>query len=199
MENKIQSTNPKKTSQNGFLEPILTKLRTKKIEDYTKNKIVLDFGCGEKLSTLRHILPRVKEAHGYDILYSGLPVQKTEDNISVYGNLSQIESKIEIITSLACFEHLEQDELKIILKDLSKVCTDKAQIIGTVPRPPAKPVLEFLSYRLKLIDPKQIKDHKIYYNKSTLEKILRGTPWTLTKYETFQLNMNSFFVLTKNS
>ena len=59
--------------------------------------------------------------------------------------------------------------------------------------------LEFLSYKLRLIDPSQIKDHEVYYNKTMLENALQGTGWKLDFYKRFQFGMNSFFQLKKTN
>ncbi len=59
----------------------------------------------------------------------------------------------------------------------------------------ARPVLEMLSYHLRLIDASQIRNHMVYYDNLWLPEILSDTPWQLQCYHTFQLGMNSFFML----
>ena len=189
-------SNPKSTSQKAVLERFLTYWRTSKIRPYIQGKRVLDFGCGEHLRTLRAIQPLILQGIGYDILFQGLPPQEI-DAFKIFGSLDQIEEEIDCVTSLACFEHIEPEFLPEILRNLFKVTSKQGKIIGTVPRPPAKPVLEFLSYKLGLIDKTQILDHKIYYDKSSLKKQIQNTGWKMTHYSTFQFGMNSFFVLEK--
>ena len=193
---KPMVTNPKNTSQDGVLESFLANWRTRLIRPYVKGKRVLDFGCGDHLTTLKGIAPLIKKGFGYDILFQNLPPQPALDFV-LYGSLFDIKEQIDCVTSLACFEHLEPHELTRVLLDLHKITGPKAQIVGTVPRPPAKPVLEFLSYRLSLIDKSQILDHKVYYDKKSLKEALKGTGWQLSVYKTFQFRMNSFFMMTK--
>ena len=171
---------------------------------YTKDAVVLDFGCGAHLKTLRTIGNRASARYGIDSVFKGRESFTTADQISVTGAFSQLSTllkehsrTINRIVSLACFEHLEAHELQLVLAELHKVSSEDAILVGTVPTPAAKPVLEFLSYKLKLIDPTQIEDHKVYYNKKTLEAALPGTGWRLQSYKTFQFGMNSFFVFHK--
>lgn len=193
--NELVLSNPKKTTQSALLERPLTWWRTSKIRKFIKDKSVLDFGCAAHLTTLRAIKPFVKQAAGYDILFANLDPQLSSDGIKVYGRLEQIQEKFDVVTALACFEHIERSELPGILQNLKSVTHSNGAIIGTVPRPPAKPVLEFLSYRLGLIDESQIRDHKIYYDRKTLANTVEKGGWTLTGYATFQFRFNSFFVL----
>ena len=85
------------------------------------------------------------------------------------------------------------------MDELALISSDDAVLLATVPTPWAKPVLEFLSYKLRLIDPSQIKDHEVYYNKTMLENALQGTGWKLDFYKRFQFGMNSFFQLKKTN
>lgn len=192
---ELKVSNPKKTSQSGFLESPLTWMRTRKVRPYVRNKDVLDFGCGQHLETLRQLRPIARNVAGFDILFNNVRPQVTSDGISVYGQLEDIRNKFDVITALACFEHIEQCELPLILAELKRFVSPYGHIIGTVPRPPAKPVLEFLSYRLGIIDASQIRDHKIYYNRHELEKTALKGGWKMIHYKHFQLGMNSFFIL----
>jgi hypothetical protein len=106
---------------------------------------------------------------------------------------------INCILSLACFEHLEPEHCRQVLKELASIAVKDTILVGTVPTPPAKPVLEFLSYRLGLIDRTQIEDHKIYYDRETLSDMIAGTGWEMIEYRRFQLGMNSFFKLKRVS
>lgn len=159
----------------------------------------MDFGCGEHLQTLSGIKSRITKGIGYDILFRGLPPQTSPMGFKIYGSISEINIKVDTIISLACFEHIEPEKLPDILKELVSVSHNDTIIVGTVPRPPAKPILEFLSYKLRLIDPSQIKDHKVYYSEKTLRAVLNNSGWILSEYKTFQFYMNSFFILSRSN
>jgi hypothetical protein len=175
-------------------------MRTRRIASYVRGKNVLDFGCGREARTLRAVRASARAVAGYDPCFEGQARQEV-DGVPVFGSLRDLAalSRFDLVTSLACFEHIEPELLPQVLTDLACVTTEEALIVGTVPTPPGRPVLEFLSYRLGLIDRSQIEDHKIYYDRRTLaENVARGG-WELRRYERFQLGMNSFFVLGKKA
>ena len=98
---------------------------------------------------------------------------------------------------MAVFEHIDPFILIDILNELTDRTSKNAIIFGTTPTPLARPVLEFLSYKLKLIDESQVRDHEIYYDDFWFNKILSNTNWILSYYKTFQFGLNSEFILSK--
>lgn len=64
---------------------------------------------------------------------------------------------------LAVIEHLSYPIE--MLKEIERVLKPSGILLLTAPSHLAKPVLEFLSYRLHIIDEREIRDHKRYYNK----------------------------------
>lgn len=167
---------------------------------------VLDFGCGIHLRTLRLIGAKARARYGIDSAFASTSAYTTDDGICVVGSfedlrqaLIQDRQKITCILSLACFEHLEPANCREVLKELADIAAPNCLLVGTVPTPPAKPVLEFLSYRLRLIDRTQIEDHKIYYDQGTLSQMINGTGWEMIEYRRFQLGMNSFFRFKKTA
>ena len=98
---------------------------------------------------------------------------------------------------MAVFEHIPPFQLVDVLVALDRVSTPDALILGTVPTPSARPVLEFLSFKLGLIDPSQISDHWVYYDDLWLKEIVALSPWRVKSYQRFQFGMNSQFILGK--
>jgi SAM-dependent methyltransferase len=206
MANSEQLIESKTTTQRAPLERLLTTLRTNRIKPYIIGQNVLDFGCGAYLRTLRAVSPDGRQRIGIDSVFKNQPPHMTVDQITVVGSFSDLNGyldsqnkKIDCIISLACFEHFETNDLRLVLKELAAVSTPNVTLIGTVPTPPAKPVLEFLSYKLGLIDRSQIEDHRVYYDKETLSDALKDTGWILVEYKTFQFGMNSFFRFSKTN
>lgn len=194
----------KTTTQKAPLERFLTYLRTRKIVRFVPGRTVLDFGCGAHFKTLRAMGAAAHARYGIDSVFKSKPAFETEDHIHIVGGFSDLDlllkkhnRAIDLIVSLACFEHLKADELGPVLRELYKVSSPNARLMGTVPRPAAKPVLEFLSYKLRLIDASQIEDHEVYYDRNLLVEALSGTGWILESYRTFQFGFNSFFVFKK--
>ena len=188
----------KRTTQHAPLEGLLTRHRTRKILPYAKGKRVLDFGCGAHLHTLRTLKNVATARIGFDRLFAGQPAQKTGDDITLIGCLEEIANRqINCVTALACFEHLEPDLFNTTLATLHHFTDEDAIVVGTVPTPPAKPLLEFLSYRLALIDRSQIEDHQVYYDRTLLANTVAKAGWQLDEYKLFQFGFNSFFCLRK--
>ncbi len=188
----------KSTTQNAFLERFLANQRTKQIGNVIKDKAVLDFGCGVNLWTAQSLLESARFVHGID---SSLPdALQNHSGIQVYKTFEQIKFKeYEVITALAVFEHLGLFEFLDVLSKLNQITTPQAIIVGTIPTPISRPILEFLSYKLRLIDPSQIRDHKFYYDDLSFAEMLSHSPWKLDSYTTFQLGLNSRFLLTKRN
>src|SRR4029079_4754423 len=69
----------------------------------------------------------------------------------------------DVITMLAVLEHLN-DPLRV-LAEIRRVLSPRGTLILTVPSHAAKPVLEFLAYRLHLVSHAEIADHKRYYGR----------------------------------
>ena len=194
----------KVTTQKAPLESLLTYLRTQKIKPYVTGKNILDFGCGQHCSTLTTLEPLVQKRVGMDIFYRGQGILEEGDDFYIVVCFETLRSllanknfQVDCITALASFEHLEIEELTYVLQEL-KSTTIAKQIVGTVPTPLAKPILEFLSYKLRLIDPSQIRDHKVYYSHAHLQQVAQAGGWSLVEYQTFQFGLNSFFLLSRD-
>lgn len=198
-------TESKITTQKAPLEAFLRRRRIAQIRQYVQGKNVLDFGCGENAVTLRDLKPLCRLRVGLDIRYRGLPTQNPEPGLFLGGDFSQLQEiqeahgfRVETVISLATFEHLWEYELLEVLHSIREN-TSAERIIGTAPTPMAKPVLEFLSYRLGLIDKSQILDHKVYYTPAHLTQTVNDGGWRMQTYRTFQLGFNSFFILERRA
>ena len=186
------------TSQDAPLERILSYFRYKRTIKYIRNKKVLDFGCGLKNWNSKFIGRYPKLMHGLD---RSMPSAGVNHNVlEIFKDIQDLPfNDYEIVLSMAVFEHIDPFILIDILSELTDRTSKNAIIFGTTPTPLARPVLEFLSYKLKLIDESQIRDHEIYYDDFWFNKILSKTDWILSYYKTFQFGLNSEFILSKNS
>ena len=184
------------TSQNAPLERILSYFRYKRTIKYIKNKKVLDFGCGIKNWNYEFIGRYPKLLHGLD---RSMPSAGVNHNVfDIFRDIQDLPfNDYEIVLSMAVFEHIDPFILIDILSELTDRTSKNAIIFGTTPTPLARPVLEFLSYKLRLIDESQIRDHEIYYDDFWFNKVLSKTDWTLSYYKTFQFGLNSEFILSK--
>lgn len=182
------------TTQKAPLERFLARQRTKRVRALVQGRTVLDFGCGAQAWSARELKPLCHRIDGLEPTVAPGVVH----GIQVVNQLEQLRHHdYEVVIALAVFEHLHPYQLQQVLHQLNAITVPEALVVGTVPTPWARPVLELLSYRLRLIDRSQIRDHKVYYDDLWLPEILNDTPWQLQRYRTFQLGMNSFFVLQK--
>ena len=192
----------KETTQHAPLEGLLSRIRSRRIRNEVVGaEHVLDFGCGEFLHNLR-AMSDVPRRYGLDIRFADRPSGQEVDGIWVGGSFEHLRKKvshacIERVTALAVFEHLTRDVFLNVLGELASVTTATARIAATVPTPSARPVLEFLSFRLGLIDRSQIEDHQVYYDRPMLEETLASSPWRIERYSRFLAGMNSSFVMVK--
>ena len=181
-----------------LLEPFLRKMRIRKIKPHIpKDCVLCDVGCGFNAKFLHDISPYVRKGIGLD--------KKIENFKSV--NLELIKSKIEkelplpsshvdCITLLAVLEHLEYPEN--ILKECHRILKPEGVLILTSPTPLSKPLLEFLSFKLNIVSPVEISDHKNYFNSAQLIRILKdecGFRRVIAK--TFQFGLNNFVIANK--
>ena len=187
----------KATTQQAPLEKLLSRWRARGIEKIVSQKKVLDFGCGTNGWISQFMIDKgANFVHGCDSSLSKITYLSGES--ALYPSIQLLpRNDYEVITAFAVFEHLYPLELIDNLRIIHKISSPCSRIIGTVPTIASRPVLEFLSFKLKLIDSSQIYDHKVYYDDLWLSYIVNQAGWILSQYSLFQLGMNSRFELKK--
>ena len=184
------------TTQKAPLEQFLNRLRTKKIKNYISGKNVLDFGCGQSAWTARNLSKDCTSIVGVD---ASLDLDKSRiGRIRLFKDLCSVQNQtFDVILMLAVIEHIRPFDFRDLLNQFLDITDERGVIVATIPTTKSRPVLEFLSYRLGLIDPSQIRDHKVYYDDLWLNEILAETSWKLSFYKTFQFGLNSLVVLSR--
>ena len=184
------------TTQKAPLERFLNLLRTKKIKKYISGKKVLDFGCGQSAWTARILASECTSIVGID---SSLDLEESQvEGVTLFNHLDCLRSKsFDVILMLAVIEHIRPFDFRHLLSQFLDITTSQSLIVATIPTTKARPVLELLSFKLGLIDPSQIRDHKVYYDDLWLNEILHETSWELSFYKTFQFGLNSLVVLSR--
>jgi len=192
MQKRMQKIN----TQEAPLERLLSSCRNRRIRDLINNKLVLDFGCGINGWTARSISSRAKIVNGFEP--NLMEVKSLNNEVRLYPDLNQLPfTNYEIVLALAVFEHIEPSLLIDTLDRLYNLTSPTAVIFATVPTPLSRPILEYLAYKVKLVDASQIQDHKVYYDELWLKYILAKSSWKLKEYSTFQFGLNSEFLLVK--
>lgn len=182
-----------------ILEPILRKLRIRKIlpiiRQYPDCRM-LDVGCGWDYRLLKTVRPFIKSGIGIDFKVE----QYEDDKIKTMPMMMKDQLPFEaesfnIVTMLAVLEHLS-DPLSIV-RETERILKNGGRLVLTVPSKIAKPVIEFLVYRVGIVSVTEIRDHKQYFDHGELKKLFSQTAMTIECHRYFQLGMNNFCVVKK--
>ncbi len=181
-----------------ILEGFLSNFRFNKIIKYiSENSKVLDMGCGYNCRFLRKIEERIACGVGIDVSVSkedfGSKIKLV--NCDLNRMLPFENGEFDVVVSLANLEHLENPTKNA--KEIFRVLKPGGLLLLTSPSIYAKPVLEFLAFKLKLVNTEEIMDHKNYFNKSVLFDILKKAGFSYIKHNYFQLFMNNFIYARK--
>ncbi len=182
-----------------FFEKLLSYLRYLKIRKYIPgNKAVcVDIGCGFNGRFLRSIADRIGGGYGFDIRaneakYGNIQIM---NNSRSFGKLPLTDETADCVFMLAVLEHLPKNTF--LLKEAVRVLKRGGIFILTTPTPAAKPVLEFLSYKIHVISEESIREHQHYYTKKELFERMRKNGCTVIQYQKFQLGFNEMIVAQK--
>ena len=194
-----------------FLEPVARAFRFGSGMNYIeKGKAVsiADIGCGPKV---RFYHAAIKSGVQFQ-KYFGVDPLLADDVISTLQTNPEIEivkapladriplpdNSVDYCVAFAFLEHIDNPET--ILNDAVRVIKPDGKIVLTTPSFKAKPVLEFLSFKLKLISPREIEEHKNYFDERTLKGMVRfGADQVDIKHEYFEMGMNNLLVITKKT
>ncbi|EKD24784.1 MAG: hypothetical protein ACD_80C00152G0003 [uncultured bacterium (gcode 4)] len=187
----------------SLIDIIIYKLRTKQILKHCNfdDKVIVDAGCWHNALFLQHIKKKYapKKLIAFDMKLNHEELKKQwiltqEWNLNEDFNLPE---KVDLFLCTAVLEHLSEpiNFLKNAYANLKKW----GYLLLTTPSIRSKPVLEFIAFRLKLINPIEISDHKEYYTKDKLVKYLEKAWFEKKniKHRYFELYMNNFVLVQK--
>jgi glycosyltransferase involved in cell wall biosynthesis len=192
--------NRDRTEQEPFIEPILRKMRIRRVLNEIQKKpecALLDVGCGFNHAFLSAVEPFIGSGTGIDFKVS----EKTSAKISTVQTrldkkLPFKDNTFDTATMLAVLEHLDQP--LEITREIARVIKPGGKLILTVPGKKAKPVLEFLSFKLGIVNRAEIEDHKKYYDLEELRELIQQVDTLgIVHHRHFQLGMNNFCVIQK--
>ena len=162
---------------------------------------VMDFGCGHQALFLRSVQEQIARGIGLD--YDAAP-SRPAANIEIQQfhfkeRFEFADRTFDQITILAVVEHIPLDQVDILFREFRRVLKDDGRVLLTTPTPAAKPLLEFLAFKLRIISAPEIADHKHYYSESDLRALAALHGLEFTAYSKFLFGFNCFASLTKPS
>ena len=185
----------------NILDKIIAKFRYAQVDGYVlEGSRIVDIGCGQEGAFLIRHKDKIDCGFGFDFEINDSKI----DNITFINNseLNKFpleENSVDTIFMNALLEHLDKPE-ELLLNALEILKTN-GKIVMTTPTPISKPLLEFMAFKLHIINEVEIKEHKHYYSKEDIENLIKKLnkkySVKLYKYKTFELKLNSLIVIEK--
>jgi len=199
-----------KIFEEEFLEPILRLLRFNQAIKYIeKNRpvVLLDLGCGSEIPFYFFAKKNkitFKKYIGIDPLIQKNLIDHLNKKKDIFllrrkavKKIPLPSSTVDFIGTFSFLEHIENP--KDIIKELLRILKPGGKIILTTPTPKAKKILEFLSFKLKLISPREIAEHKNYFTKEDLFLLIPKSRKFNLKiiHQYFELGLNNLLIIIK--
>jgi len=183
----------------ALLEPLLRRMRLRQVMPVVsqyRDCVLLDIGCGWEAKLLRSVESLIARGEGIDQNAPELCTEKLATRrLRLSDSLPYRDESFDVVTMLAVLEHLYCP--KAIVAEICRVLKPGGRMLVTVPSKAARPVLEFLAYRLGLVSEAEIRDHKCYYTKQSLSELICPTGLEIEAHRYFQLGMNNLLICRK--
>lgn len=183
----------------NILDQLIAYLRNKELlkNDRIKGKKIIDFGCG---SNFQDIEKRYKKAQEI-VLIDRLGENFSKRNVKFINYKDKLinidhelkEKKFDIIILAAVIEHLDKPEN--VIKHMKKFLNNDGYFLLTAPSVHSKWLIEFLAFKLGVINADLVREHKRYYNKKEYEALSEKSGCDLVKFYFFELGMNTSAIL----
>ena len=162
-----------------------------------KNKNILDFGCGSNFKKLISIYKDCQSITAVDRTGSDFKIKdfyfyNYQDDLNILEKKIMLQ-KFDVVILGAVIEHLDKPEL--VLNILKKRLSDDGIIFLTAPSLTSKPILEFLGYKLNIINADLVREHKRYYDLDEYKKLSKLIKMDIKKFYFFQLGLNTVCIL----
>ena len=190
-----------KKYNNSFnsLDKLIAKLRHREMKKNIslKNKNILDFGCGSNFKKLISVYKDCQSITAIDRTGSDFKIKNFyfynyQDDLNILEK-KIMRQKFDVVILGAVIEHLDKPEL--VLNILKKRLSDDGIIFLTAPSWASKPILEFLGYKLNIINADLVREHKRYYDLDEYKKLSKLIKMDIKKFYFFQLGLNTVCIL----
>ena len=182
-----------------WLEPVLRRMRIQQVLPTIRQHrdcVLLDIGCGLHATFLKSVEPYIARGEGLDFKAPTVHTEKLSTRrLTLVDQLPCGDNSFDVVTMLAVLEHLSHPAA--IVREIHRVLRPQGRLVLTVPSNAAKPVLEFLAYRIGIVDEAEIRDHKQYYSKKSLHELFDRSGLDIESHRYFQLGMNNILVARK--
>ena len=192
----------KYTRGSGFLEGFLAKKRAEKANSLIpiayRGGRILDVGCGSYPYFL--INTEFNEKYGLDPSLSKLKIKNlklkktdvTEQHLPLSNNF------FDAVTMLAVFEHIDNDKLEFVLKEIRRVLKNGGVLIITTPSPWSDKLLHRMAV-VGLISSEEIHEHKTHHSKARIKDIIVKAGFRRKNLQSgyFEFGFNMWFKVVK--
>lgn len=195
--NKIKKIISERKWREPIFEPFFRRLRFRKVlKLIPKSATVVDVGCGHTPNLLNSMSSIIDLGIGIDPLVKNHSSGKIKLISQMLTARMAIPSNFaDVVTLVAVLEHLENPSQ--VLRECFRVLKPGGKVILTTPTPFAKPVLEFLAFRLGLVSPREIAEHKSYFLKKDLMDHLSSVGFVQVHHSYFEFFFNNFCFASK--
>lgn len=176
------------------IEPILSWLRARKVLRYIPKKgRVCDIGCGKDASFLFGLKNYIEEGVGYDLdvspgKYGNIILKK----IDILKDIPEPSDHFDAVVLLAALEHLQYSNE--ILAECRRILKPGGRLLMTTPSRRAKPILDFLGFKIGIISRELLAQHKQYFTIESLSELAQSAGFDKEKIKVrpFEFGCNLF-------
>ena len=195
------------TPGHGLLEKFLSKKRAKManhlIQKHSAHNRILDIGCG--VIPLFLMSTNFDEKVGIDPSVNNSYKNYKDQELDLIGfdietnqTLPFTDNSFDTVTMLAVFEHIEQEKLPQVMKEIRRILKPNGIFIMTTPCPWSDKLLRVLA-KFHLVSQEGMDEHKGAYGHKDLAKYLSAGGFDINKmgFGYFELFLNSWAVAKK--
>jgi 2-polyprenyl-3-methyl-5-hydroxy-6-metoxy-1,4-benzoquinol methylase len=180
------------------IDEIIRKLRARSVSrSLPRGARILDVGCGQTNSLIR-------SGGGWAADSLGIDPSLREEFTGPNGRRTTVSevamaepASFDGVVSLAVIEHIEPGDVESFVGEMVRCLKPGGTLVLTTPSRRAKPLLEFLAFRLRLISADEIRDHKQYFARDQLVDLVARCGLSHASYQSFMFGCNQRVVASR--